>query len=243
MIMSTCITENLKNVLNGIRKAEKDAGRKENSVNLLAVSKFHSVEEVLEAAEYGITSFGENRVREAALKFTEVKKIFPDVKLHLIGHIQTNKVKKAVEIADCIESVDSLALITEIEKAAAKIGKNINILLELHTGEDSKSGFPSFTDLEDALKYIAEGSAPHVIPCGFMTMAPFTEDEKLIRKSFVSLREAKNTLSQMFDLFKFDTLSMGMSGDYNIAIQEGSTEVRIGTAIFGERNYKTGDSA
>lgn len=241
--MSGFITENLKNVLNGIRTAEKSAGRKENSVNLLAVSKFHSAQEVIEAAEAGITSFGENRVQEAAAKFAEVKKIFPAVKLHLIGHIQTNKVKKAVGIADCIESVDSLELIAEIEKAAAKIDKKINIFLELHTGEDSKSGFPSVNELEKALKYIADGEAPHVIPCGFMTMAPFTEDEKLIRKSFASLREAKNQLSQIFTLFRIDTLSMGMSGDYNIAIQEGSTEVRIGTAIFGERNYKNGDSA
>lgn len=194
-------------------------------------------------AEAGITSFGENRVQEAAVKFAEVKKIFPAVKLHLIGHIQTNKVKKAVGIADCIESVDSLELIAEIEKAAAKIDKKINIFLELHTGEDSKSGFPSVNELEKALKYIADGEAPHVIPRGFMTMAPFTEDEKLIRKSFASLREAKNQLSKMFTLFRLDTLSMGMSGDYNIAIQEGSTEVRIGTAIFGERNYKNGDSA
>ena len=234
MIMSTCITENLKNVLNGIRKAEKDAGRKENSVNLLAVSKFHSVEEVLEAAEYGITSFGENRVREAALKFTEVKKIFPDVKLHLIGHIQTNKVKKAVEIADCIESVDSLALITEIEKAAAKIGKNINILLELHTGEDSKYGFPSFTDLEDALKYIAEGSAPHVIPCGFMTMAPLSASPESpeVRRSFVTLREIKERMQKRFPSFSLTELSMGMSSDFETAIEEGSTLVRIGTALF-----------
>ncbi|MGP1459858.1 MAG: YggS family pyridoxal phosphate-dependent enzyme [Treponema sp.] len=238
----TGIADKLKIVLDGIRNAERLSGRSENSVSLLAVSKFHSSREVIEAARLGVVSFGENRVQEAAAKFSEVKKIHPNVKLHLIGQLQTNKVKKAVEIADCIESVDRLELIAEIEKQAAKIKKTMPVLLELHTGEDSKSGFPDADALEKALTHIADGNAPHVIPSGFMTMAPFTQDETLIRASFASLRQAKERLSERFPQFPLITLSMGMTGDYKIAIEEGSTQVRIGTAIFGERAYADGVS-
>ena len=236
----TDIADNLKIVLDSIRRAERLSGRSENSVHLLAVSKFHSVQDVLEAAGAGVLAFGENRVQEAAAKFSEVKKIYPNVKLHIIGQLQMNKVKKAVEIADCIESVDRLELIAEIEKQAAKIDKTLPVLLELHTGEDSKSGFPDTDALENALTYIASGGAPHIIPAGFMTMAPFTDDEKRIRASFSALRHAKERLAALFPHFRLETLSMGMTGDYKIAIEEGSTQVRIGTAIFGERDYANG---
>ncbi len=227
----------LNEVLNEIRKVEKDSGRQDGSVNLLAVSKFHPVETICEAIEEGQKSFGENRVQEAFEKFSVIFKKYPNVELHIIGQLQTNKVKKAVSIASVIESVDRLELVQEIEKQCAKIQKNMKILFEFHTAEDSKSGFKTYEELCNAIEYISSGKAPHIIPCGFMTMAPFTNDEQEIRKSFKLLKETANSIKQKFPQYDWNCISMGMSGDYKIAIEEGSTQVRIGTAIFGERDY------
>lgn len=235
--MSESIKNNLNEIYAKIREAEKKAGRPEGSVKLLAVSKFHPVESVFEALEAGQLFFGENRVQEAASKFPQVFEKNPDCQLHIIGQLQTNKVKKTVEIATTIESVDRLDLVKEIEKQAAKIDKKIRIFLEIHTGEESKSGYSSEEVLIETLDYIAAGNAPHVEPAGFMTMAPLTEDESLIRKSFSSLRQLSEKMQNKYPSFKLTELSMGMSGDFETAIQEGSTEVRVGTAIFGHRNY------
>lgn len=234
--MST-IEERLYNIKKQINEAEKKAGRKENSVKLLAVSKFHPAEAVIEAYNAGQLEFGENRVQEACSKFSEVCKNTTGVRLHIIGQLQTNKVKKAVETASMIESVDRLSLIQEIEKQAAKLNKTIQILFEFHTGEESKSGYESYELLRESVAYCADGKAPHVEPKGFMTMAPFTEDKEKIRSSFVQMRETAEKLQKEFPDLSLSELSMGMSGDFEIAIQEGSTEVRIGTAIFGERIY------
>lgn len=181
--------------------------------------------------------FGENRVQEAAAKFTEIHRTHPEAELHIIGQLQSNKVKKAVQIADCIESADRIELIKEIEKQCEKINKTIKILLEVHTAEDSKSGFENFDSLVSAVQFIADGNTPHVILNGLMTMAPFTDDEALIRKSFSTVRLYAEKIRTTFPEFTLSVLSMGMSNDYKIAIEEGSTEVRVGTAIFGERNY------
>ena len=233
----TDISQNIQTVLTHIRSVEKQAGRAENSVKLLAVSKFHPAEAVIEAASAGQNLFGENRVQEAAAKFDEIraKGINPD--LHIIGSLQRNKVKEAVRIASCIESVDRIELLEEIEKQAAKIDKNIEILFEVHTGEDSKAGFTSEEDLTLAIERCAKGDFPHITPKGFMTMAPFTEDKDLVRKSFVTLRKLREKFQKTFPALDLCELSMGMSGDYDIAIEEGATIVRIGTAIFGERLY------
>lgn len=231
------ISENLQNIYEKIHEAEKKAGRKVGSVKLLAVSKFHPIEAVNEAIQAGQLAFGENRVQEAVLKFSDLCENNKNIDLHIIGQLQTNKVKKAVKVANCIESVDRIDLIKEIEKCCANINKNIKIYFEVHTGEESKSGFSSYEELYEAVKYCADGNTPHIIPCGFMTMAPFTKDEKLIRSSFSLLREYSEKLQKDFTMFNFTELSMGMSGDYEIAIQEGSTQVRIGTSIFGEREY------
>lgn len=233
----TFIEENINKINEKIRNAEKNAGRKEGSVKLLAVSKFHPADSVYDAINAGQMTFGENRVQEAYSKFTEVFSKFPDVKLHIIGQLQTNKVKKAVEIASMIESVDRLELIQEIEKQSAKINKKIEILLEFHTAEDSKSGYKTQEELEKSLEYIASGNAPHLIPRGFMTMAPFTDDENAIKKSFSQMKQVAFNMQEKFKMFSLSELSMGMTNDFEIAIQEGSTEVRVGTAIFGQRNY------
>ena len=229
------ISENLKSIQNKIRLAEKRAFRAENSVALVAVSKFHPAESVIEAIKAGQFLFGENRVQEAAAKFDEIRALGYQPNLHIIGSLQRNKVKEAVRIATCIESVDRIELIEEIEKQAAKINKTIEILFEIHTGEDSKAGFTSEEELENAIKLCSQGVFPHICPRGFMTMAPFTSDNSLIRKSFVTLRNLRDKFQQDYPSLKLSELSMGMSGDYEIAIEEGATIVRIGTAIFGER--------
>lgn len=231
------IENNLKEILQKIESAEQKYNRTKGTVKLLAVSKFHPVDAVEKAISAGHLLFGENRVQEAVAKFSDINSFNKDVELHIIGQLQTNKVKKAVSVASCIESVDRIDLLKEIQKQCEKINKKIKILFEINTAEDSKSGFKNYEDLYEAVKYCAEGNTPFVEPIGFMTMAPLTDDEALIRKSFSSLRKLSEKLQTEFPMFNFSELSMGMSNDYEIAIEEGSTEVRIGTAIFGEREY------
>lgn len=231
------IENNLKEILQKIEYAEQKYNRTKGTVKLLAVSKFHPVDAVEKVISAGHLLFGENRVQEAVAKFSDINSFNKDVELHIIGQLQTNKVKKAVTVASCIESVDRIDLLKEIQKQCEKINKKIKILFEINTAEDSKSGFKNYEDLYEAVKYCADGNTPFVEPIGFMTMAPLTDDEALIRKSFSSLRKLSEKLQTEFPMFNFSELSMGMSNDYEIAIEEGSTEVRIGTAIFGEREY------
>lgn len=235
--MSQDIKNNIAKIKEKINSALVKSGRPEGSVALLAVSKFHPQEEVLAAINCGQLLFGENRVQEAYQKFLPLLEQNKNINLHIIGTLQRNKVKHAVQIASCIESVDRLELLEEIEKQCAGINKTIDILFEYHTGEESKSGFTDKQQIVQALNNFKQGKYPHIIPCGFMTMAPFTEDESLIRKSFVTLRELSKELQEAFPEFKLNELSMGMSSDYEIAIEEGSTLVRVGTAIFGPREY------
>lgn len=231
------IKDNLNFIKEKIYETEKAAGRSQGSVKLMAVSKFHPVEAIKEAVAAGQFLFGENRVQEAFSKFPELYKECSQIELHIIGQLQTNKVKHAIEISSCIESVDRLELLQEIEKQCSKINKNIKVLFEYHTGEESKSGFTNEDELYKALDYCKNGDFKHIIPAGFMTMAPFTEDKKLVRKSFITLRNLAEKIQKDYPLFKLDELSMGMSGDFEIAIEEGSTLVRVGTAIFGQRVY------
>ncbi len=209
------------------------------NVALCAVSKFHTVDEIKAAIEAGQTLFGENRVQEAYEKFSELRKdpsITADIKLHIIGQLQSNKVKKAVEIADCIQSVDRIELLEKIEKACQNLDKTIDVYLEVHTGEESKSGFSCDAELMECIKKLNDGLFPHVRLSGLMTMAPFTDNECLIRQSFSKLRNLKEKINEIYSKDLIQNLSMGMSGDYRIAIEEGSSMVRIGTAIFGIRN-------
>lgn len=231
------IKDNLCIINDKIRAAEAKAGRQENSVQLMAVSKFHTQSEVIEAIKENQFLFGENRVQEAKEKFPQIFESYAQTQLHIIGSLQTNKVKNAVQLASCIQSVDRLELVKEIEKQCAKINKTINIMLEIHTGEESKSGFTSEEEVIKLLDLCEVKTFPHVIPVGFMTMAPFTDDESLIRKSFISLRKFSDKMKSQYKTFSLHQLSMGMSGDFQIAIEEGSTIVRVGTAIFGERDY------
>lgn len=231
------IKENLSLIRYRINEAERKAGRPAGTVKLMAVSKFHPAEAVMEAYSCGQLLFGENRVQEASQKFPQMISSHPEIQVHMIGQLQTNKVKKAVEFASCIQSVDRIELLYEIEKQCSKINRKINILFELHTGEETKSGYLNETDLRESIEACAKGNFCHIIPSGFMTMAPFTEDEKLLHKSFSTLRKLSERLRADYRELPLTELSMGMSGDFEIAVEEGSTLVRVGTAIFGERDY------
>lgn len=227
------IAENYKQIESRVRKAEEDSNRALNSVKLMAVSKFHTSEEIEEAIAAGATLFGENRVQEAAEKFPELLKKHPEIELHMIGSLQRNKVKQIVPLASCIQSVDRIELIEEIEKQCAKINKTIQILLEYHTGEESKSGFTSIEEVTKAMHLIE--NCPHIQPKGFMTMAPLTDDKAEIANSFKKLVSISEIIRKLFPNYSLNELSMGMTNDFETAISCGSTIVRIGTAIFGER--------
>lgn len=210
----------------------KECGRTDN-VELMAVSKTHPYEAIEEAVSCGQTLFGENRVQEILKKFPEDRSGYD---LHLIGHLQSNKVKKAVMAVDAIDSVDSLRLARMISDEAVKIGKIMNILIELNTsGEAAKSGFTDETAYFELLDQAdrLEGISIQ----GLLTIGPLTDNEREVRNAFASLRQLAEKSRISHPHLTFDTLSMGMSQDYGWAIREGSTVVRIGTAIFGGRDY------
>ena len=202
-------------------------------VKLLAVSKFHPVEAIVEAYEAGQRAFGESRPQELKQKYEALPH---DIEWHMIGHLQTNKVKYIAPFVHLIESLDSERLAEEIERQAAKCDRVIDCLLEIHvTNEDSKSGW----DYAELLEFVRRGgfkALPHIRLRGVMGMATFTDDESVVRADFERLAACKAELAEYFGE-EFDTLSMGMSDDYRLAIEYGSTEVRIGSTIFGERVY------
>jgi pyridoxal phosphate enzyme (YggS family) len=199
----------------------------------MGVSKFHDSLAVEEAWQGGIRLFGESRVQEAVRKFTDFKPAHPGGELHLIGSLQRNKARIAAALFDGIQSVDRDELIAELGDLTAEREDPLMILLEVHTGEAAKAGYSGTDSLCRAVERAL--AFPSLKIGGLMTMAPYTDDEKLIRASFRSLVAAKRTLESRFPACDWSCLSMGMSNDFEIAIEEGSTLVRIGTALFGER--------
>lgn len=202
------------------------------SVTLVAVSKTKPVSDIMEAYHSGHKIFGENKVQEMVQKWEEMPK---DIQWHMIGHVQRNKVKYMAEFVSLIHGVDSLKLLSEIDKQAKKHDRVIPCLLQVHIAEeDTKFGFDAdeITDLIHDPEYT---KLQNISIQGLMGMATFTDDMEQVRREFRTLnrlfRELKNALPQI------DILSMGMSGDYTVAIEEGSTMVRIGSSIFGKRNY------
>ena len=208
-------------------------GRNPQEVALMGVSKFHDRSTVEAAWDAGLRLFGESRVQEAERKFAGFLEEHPGTELHLIGALQRNKAKTAAGLFDCVESVDRDVLIPLLGNCGASRSAPLGILLELNAGEASKTGYPG----ADALCRAAELVLG--FPClrlrGLMTMAPLTDDARLIRRAFRSLALARETLRSRFPEGDWSCLSMGMSGDFETAIEEGSTLVRIGTALFGER--------
>lgn len=211
----------------------KASGRGPEAVQLLAVTKFNPPEAVLAAYAAGVRLFGENRVQEAESKLAALGGRVPDARFHLLGHLQSNKARKAVTLFGCVQSVDSIDIVRELGKRAASEGRVLDVLMELHTGEESKTGF---SDTDSFLAALEEAlGAGSLRPRGVMTMAPYTDDEKAIRSSFRACRAAFELAKARLEPPAWDTLSMGMTNDYTLAIEEGATMVRIGTAVFGQR--------
>lgn len=228
------IKENLDRVQENIRNACARAGRKEDEVTLIAVSKTKPVSMLEEAYALGVRDFGENKVQELVVKAAQLPK---DIRWHMIGHLQRNKVKYIIDKVYLIHSVDSLRLAEEISKEAVKHGVTANILIEVNVaGEESKFGVSP----EDAPGLIEEISRlPAVQVRGLMTIAPFVEKAEDNRIIFNALLKLYVDISRKnIDNVHMDFLSMGMTGDYEVAVEEGATFVRVGTGIFGERSYR-----
>jgi pyridoxal phosphate enzyme (YggS family) len=229
------IAENIARVRERIVVAAKRVGRNPDSVTLMAVSKTVDQERIHQASVAGIRLFGENRVQEFEQKFPDADSR-RNAEWHLIGHLQTNKARKAVEIFDAVDSVDSLRLAEKLDHAAASSANKLPVLIEINVGgEESKSGVPLDSPrLADLLQGV--GRLEHLQVRGLMAVPPFAENPEATRLYFRLLRDLRDSVAQRkLPGIQMDVLSMGMSHDFEVAIEEGSTCVRVGTAIFGER--------
>lgn len=226
-------------VEDAIAAACRRAGRARESVRLMAVSKTHPASAMAEAVAAGITLFGENRVQEFQRKSQELAALgVTSAEVHLIGHLQSNKSAKAAEIFSAIDTLDSLHLAQRLESAAGALNKTLPVVVEIKlSDETAKTGLhPDSDALRELLEHLPD--LPHLKMRGLMTIAPFTQDESITRDCFQSLRRLRDTLAAAHPRLDFSELSMGMSGDFEIAIEEGSTCVRIGTALFGAREVR-----
>jgi pyridoxal phosphate enzyme (YggS family) len=223
------IDDNLKTVTERINRACEKVGRSGDEITLVGITKTKGIEVIRQALKAGLTHIGENRIQEAVRKIPEISK---GPVWHMVGHLQTNKAKKAVELFDIIESVDSLKLAETLSRECGKKNKPLEVLLEVNSsGEKTKYGLPP----EKALPMAAEiDKIEYLKLSGLMTIGPFTDDIKQIDRSFALTQELFLKLRDRLGE-KIKTLSMGMSADFERAISFGSTEVRIGTALFGER--------
>jgi PLP dependent protein len=248
------IRDNLTQVEERIAAACRRAGRPRSEVRLMAVSKTHPASVIVEAMEAGITLFGENRVQEFQRKSEEMTaaglsvrlssrasidagETRPVAEVHLIGNLQSNKTSKAAELFSGIDSLDSLRLAQRLNDAAERLNRTLPVLLEIKLShEESKSGLdpgsPELTELLDQLPDLRS-----LKPLGLMTVPPWSEDPETARPYFIQLRKLRDQLAGQYPKIEFSQLSMGMSGDFEVAIEDGSTCVRIGTAIFGKRPY------
>jgi pyridoxal phosphate enzyme (YggS family) len=244
---SSSIAENLQRVRERIARAAARAGRRAEEITLVAVSKTHSVEAIREAYEAGVRHFGENRVQEWETKHARLNGL--DATWHLVGHLQSNKAKRAARLFHCVDSVDSVALAQKLDAAMAEMesagqGQCLRVLLEVRVSpEETKTGID-----EMDLPGLGEGviALPHLELHGLMCIPPFFENAEKARPYFRRLREARDSLRELlaasdprFDASSGESLlrelSMGMSHDFEVAIEEGATQVRIGTALFGAR--------
>ncbi len=239
----TELTQNLATVEAAIIAACQRAGRRREEIELMAVSKTYSAPVLAEAAKLGLKLFGENRVQEwqsKAAEFAALKNCA--TRTHLIGHLQSNKAARAVEIFDGIDSIDSMKLAERVNETAGKLGKKIPILIEVKLStEETKAGLdPESSDASALLDRLE--SLKNLIPQGLMTIAPFGVPDAETRACFRALREWRDRWAKSHPQLGWDVLSMGMSGDFAIAIEEGATRIRIGTAIFGKRSAAVGAS-
>lgn len=227
------IRENLNTVTGNIKAACQKAGRAPGEVTLIAVSKTKPVSAIWEAYEHGVREFGENKVQELTLKQEALPK---DIRWHMIGHLQRNKVKYIVGKAALIHSVDSMRLAEEISREAVKKQVTVSVLIEVNiAGEDTKFGAAP-EETEALVREIAHLPGIHIE--GLMTIAPYVDDAEENRKYFSRLRQLSVDIKRKnIDNVSMNVLSMGMTGDYMVAVEEGASYVRVGTGIFGERQY------
>ena len=228
------VAENYRHVLKKVEEACARSGRDPKDVTLIAVSKTKPIEMIEEAMEAGARVFGENKVQELCDKYEQLPK---DLHWHLIGHLQRNKVKYIVDKAELIHSVDSLKLAEEISKEALKKNVEVNILIEVNVAEEESKFGVSVEETPVLVEEIAKLPGIHIH--GLMTIAPYTTDPEENRPVFRTLKKlAVDIKKKNIDNVCMDVLSMGMTGDYQVAVEEGATLVRVGTGIFGERNYE-----
>jgi hypothetical protein len=238
------IKENLEQLEAAITQACHSAGRARAEVELMAVSKTYPTVTIAEAAALGLTLFGENRVQEFAGKAAELdplrQRTVTPIRVHLIGHLQSNKAMRAVELFDGIDSVDSLRLAERLNEAAGKCAKRLPVLIEVKLSfEESKAGLdPVSAEAAQLLERLPD--LAHLDLCGLMTIAPFGVPEAETRACFRSLRNWRDRWAAAYPRLSLDVLSMGMSGDFALAIEEGATRIRVGTALFGARSPYTG---
>ena len=240
----TPLAESLEKLEQAIETACRAAGRSRAEVELMAVSKTFPAAAIAEAAALGLALFGENRVQEFAGKAPELAALRElsdaPIRVHLIGHLQTNKAARAAELFDGVDSLDSLRLAERLNDAAARRGKRLPVLIEIKlSSEETKTGLePSSAEAAELLERLPDFAALELR--GLMTVAPFGVAEREIRACFRGLREWRDRWATAHAGLRFDVLSMGMSGDFALAIAEGATRIRIGTALFGKRTPWTG---
>ena len=229
------IADNLARVLEKIASAAANSGRSADDIELVAITKTHPAEKVREAIEAGQTLFGESRVQEARAKIPELPS---NLRWHFVGHLQKNKVRQALPLFEMIHSVDSFALAQDVDRIAQEEGSHPRVLLEVNVaGEGSKFGFAPVYLREQMEALLA---LPRLSIEGLMCIPPLAGESEDSREFFVQLRELRHSLEEEFNI-KLPQLSMGMTQDFPIGIEEGATLVRVGTAIFGERRARKGD--
>jgi pyridoxal phosphate enzyme (YggS family) len=240
----TILAENMERLEEQIAAACRQAGRQRGEVELMAVSKTYSAETIAEAAALGLTLFGENRVQEFAAKAAELDGLRRDsarpISVHLIGHLQSNKAARAVELFDGVDSVDSLRLAERLNEAAGRLRKKLPVLIEVKLSpEETKAGLePESTEAAALLERLPD--LEHLETRGLMTIALWGGSEDETRACFRNLREWRDRWAAAYTKLSLDVLSMGMSGDFALAIAEGATRIRVGTALFGKRKPWTG---
>ncbi|MBI5057995.1 MAG: YggS family pyridoxal phosphate-dependent enzyme [Nitrospirae bacterium] len=227
------ISENLTAIQQRINDSAARAGRSPKDIKLIAVTKTVELQEIIEAVKAGVSILGENRVQEAKEKITEHRAQSTDLRIqwHLIGHLQTNKAKAAVQIFDLIQTIDSFELATEVNKQAGKMNKAQRVLVQIKLSDEATKHGVSEKDMTGLLEEVSK--MQHLKLEGLMTIPPYFDDPESVRPYFRRLREIRDGASAKG--FSLPELSMGMSNDFEVAIEEGATMVRIGTAIFGER--------
>jgi PLP dependent protein len=228
------IKDNLKQIKDLILSKKNHLGLSYN-IDLMAVSKTFSFEDIIEAIDAGQILFGENRVLEAYDKFKIISQKNNNFDLHIIGHLQRNKVKEAVEIANCIQSIDKIDTLNVLERICSEKNKTINFLIEVNTSNEPQKSGISPNDFSIFLENILKMNYKYCNLTGLMTVGPLTSDINEIRKSFKLLKNIFDKTKNEINKKDFQTISMGMSGDFEIAIEEGSNMLRIGSAIFGKR--------